>query len=296
MAPSLLATSLATLAFVAVDGARRFSHRPASKQDSGLILEEQAGLMNSSYTPSTGCQGSVEHHFSYGDTYDGCGGHFETEMNNPYTGGSHKQQPPHGGWFMVSTTNRRRHRWYCSNTPELQDCGGGNCMQVWHHSRRRFPITCGHCTCHQPQATRARVCLTVKYAFQGGSSGSQNETVNFTVGTSRQLYTTQDTVHSASVRASASMNGVIPQISATFGLTAETEVMVTSSFHSAFEESLTTEYTKSQTMFLNMSLPVYILHAQNYIYFEDGSFSRMGAPTVLQFNQPQAAGCADVPL
>jgi len=296
MAPSLSVTSLVTLALVAVDGARLTSRRPASNQDSGLVLAEQAGLMNSSILTNTGCQGRVEHHYNIGSTNDGCGGQYESEMNNPETGGQHRRQPAHGGWFMVSTTNRRRHRWYCGGTSESQDCGGGNCMQVWHHSRRRFPANCGQCTCHQPRATHAAVCLTLKYGFQGGSSGYHNETVTFSVGTYKRVYTTSDTVHSASVGASASMDGVIPQISATFGLTASTEVTVVSSFHSAFDESRTTEYTSSKTLFLNMSNPVYILHAQNYIYFEDGSYARLGAKAVLQFTAPQAAGCFEIPL
>merc|ERR1719433_646396 len=104
MAPSRVVTSLVTFAFVAVDGARVRTKRSASQQGSS---EEQASLVNSSYTPNTGCQGSVQHHYNYGNTLDNCGGQFETEMNNGY-GGSHKKQPPHGGWFMVDTTARRR--------------------------------------------------------------------------------------------------------------------------------------------------------------------------------------------
>jgi len=284
MAPSRVVTSLVTFAFVAVDGARVRTKRSAS---------QQASLVNSSYTPNTGCQGSVQHHYSYGNTLDNCGGQFETEMNNAY-GGSHKKQPPHGGWFMVDTTARRRHRWYCNNNWEYHDCGGGNCMQVWHHSRRRFPINCGQCTCHQPRATRATVCLTLKEAFQGGSSGHLTRTWNHSVGTFRQSYTTQDTVHEASVSASASVEGVIPSIGGIFGVTAETRYGVTSAFHSAFTESYTTEYNTSETLHLDMSLPVYILHAQNYIYFEDGSYSRLSGRTLLQFNQPVSAGCQEV--
>jgi hypothetical protein len=294
MALSLVVTSLATLAFVAVDGVRvPAKKRPASTQDS-LILEAQASLVNSSYTPNTGCQGSVELHHTYGDTRDNCGGQFETEMNNPYTGSSHKKQPPHGGWFMVSTTSRRRHRWYCSNTAEKHDCGGGNCMRVKHHSRRRFPVTCGRCTCHQPRAIRSEVCLRSKEAFQGGSSGHLNRTISHSIGTFRQSYTTQDTVHEASVAASANIQGVIPSIGGTFGVTAETRYGVTSALHSAYTESYTSEYNVTETLYLDMSLPVYILHAQNYIYFEDGSVARLSGRTLLQFSQPVGAGCQEI--
>jgi len=273
MAPSLSVTSLVTLAFVAVDGLRR------------------ANRVNSSYTPNTGCQGRIDHHWNYGNTLDNCGGVFETDMNNPLTGGEHKKQPPHGGWFMVDTTNRRRHRWYCNNNWEWHDCGEGNCMQVWHHSRRRFPINCGHCTCNQPRATGARVCLDQKYSFQGGSSGSLFESVRIKVGTFQRSYTTRDTVISASASASASLDGVIPQITATFGLTASTQTTVTNSFHSAFEESRNVEYEVIKNLTINMELPVYIVHSQAYITFEDGSEARMGDADLLQFNTPQQTGC-----
>lgn len=110
-----------------------------------------SGVSSSASTPDTGCQGAVQFHSELDHTYDNCGGHFETEMNNLTGADSYKAQPPSGQWFMVDQARRRRHRWYCSNTPELHDCGGGNCMKVDHSSRRRFKITCGSCTCHTPQ-------------------------------------------------------------------------------------------------------------------------------------------------
>jgi len=293
MAPLLTVTILVTAALVAVDGARR---PQTPKQGSGLILEEEASLVNSSYRPNTGCRGRVTLSYTRGNTRDSCRSQFETQMSNPQSGGERRAQPPgdSGGWFMIDNTRRRRHRYYCGRHAEKHDCGGGNCMRVEHHQRRRFSVTCGQCTCHQPQATNATVCLTLMYAFQGGSHGHLNRTVSHTVGTRRERYTSQDTVHQFAVQASGNINGVIPSIGGTFGVTAETRYEVTSAFHSAFSESHTSEYSTSETLHLDMSHPVYILHAQNYIYFEDNSSSRLSGRTLLQFNRPVQAGCQQV--
>jgi len=285
MARSLLLASLALAVLPASDGVRH--HRRVSEQ------------ANVSYTPNTGCRGRVELHYTYGSTNDGCGGQYETEMNNPLTGGQHKKQPPHGGWFMVDSTARRRHRWYCSNTPELQDCGGGSggpgsCMQVWHHSRRRFPINCGQCTCHQPRAIRSSVCLDLLYSVAGDSNGTIERAVSWNVGTRKESYTQQDTVHEASVAASASIEGAIPQIGGVFGVTADTRYQVTSAFSSAYSESYTSEYSVSEKLTLDLSEPVYILVAYNNIYFEDGSNARLSGRTLLQFPQLTRAGCQDI--
>lgn len=250
--------------------------------------------MNSSYTPNTGCRGVVTHRHTYGNTRDNCGGTFESDMNNPLTGGAHKRQPPHGAWFMVDRTARRRHYWYCRNSRNRHDCGGGNCMQVWHHSRRRFPVNCGACTCNSPRAIRATVCLVSKYEFAGGSSGWNTRQVHHSVGTSRASYTSQETVHSASVAASGNIQGVIPSIGGTFGVSAETRASVTSAFSSAFSESRNEERNVTETMHLNMAQPVYIYHAQNHVYFEDGSAARLSGRTVIQFNRPVQAGCQQV--
>jgi len=297
MARSLLLASLALAVLPTSDGVRHH-RRPVPKLESSPILEEQASLVseqaNVSYTPNTGCQGRVELHYTYGDTLDNCGGQYETEMNDPLSGGSHKKQPPHGGWFMVSTTSRRRHRWYCSNSWESQDCGGGSCMQVWHHSRRRFPINCGQCTCHQPRAVRSSVCLDLLYSVAGDSNGTIERTVSWTVGTNKESYTQQDTVHEAAVAASASIDGAIPQIGGVFGVTADTRYTVTSAFSSAYSESYTSEYSVSEKLTLDVSQSVYILVAKNFVYFEDGSNARLSGRTLLQFPELTRAGCQDI--
>lgn len=98
---------------------------------------------------NTGCLGNITLLRLGSSTRDGCWGRFETEVYDPIYGGSQKVQPPDNEWFIVDQNRRRRQRWYCGNTKEKYDCGGGNCMKVsWKSSRRRFRVECGECRCN----------------------------------------------------------------------------------------------------------------------------------------------------
>merc|ERR1719210_2125190 len=63
---------------------------------------------------------------------------------------------------------------------------------------------------------------------------------------------------------------------------------------SAFSEARNTETTVTETMHLNMAHPVFIYHARNHVYFEDGSSARLSGRTVIQTNRPVQAGCQQI--
>lgn len=272
--------------------------------ESGSALTTESGGENGSalfsmgtggsFTPNVGCRGKIKVHGIYGKTHDSCGGYFESEVDNIYGHWSNKMQPPSHQWFMVQHARRRRQHWYCSNTKESHDCGGGNCMRVDHQSRRRFPVQCGTCTCLPPSATFSEVCLESVFRFQGGAAGSANYTIEYKSGLTKQTFQEQSTITTTAASASASMDTMVPKIATQFGLSAEVSHQVVSEFRQGYSLATTVEATEKQSIFVKMSKPVYIYHARNKIYFEDSSVAFMGSRGFVQMTKPVTRACVRV--
>lgn len=276
---------------------------PENPYPDALTPEEAASLLSqnasSSYTPNTGCRGRIEYLRTIDSTREGCGDRFEVQMADPEDGPNEvlRAQPPHDGWFMAGNGRRRRHRWYCGSSQERTHCGSGNCMKVGYNGRRRFKITCGSCTCHPPAAVSSTVCLQTLYSVAGGSGSSTVErTLRWSVGTSIESFQSSDLVREASASASASIDGMIPQLRATFGVSGESSVSVMSALHSAFGESQTTQFEDTEVITVVMDNPTYIYHAEAVINFEDGSSTTIGGRGFFQETSPLARTCTTIPL